>query len=101
MTKSKNKPIKQQPSDLFVQVKYLIEESRSQVAVTVNAALSMLYWRIGKCIREDILMNRRAGYGEQVIKKLSVKLTQDYGRGWSYKQLRHCLHSVETFPDSQ
>ena len=24
-----------------------------------------------------------------------------YGKGWSEKQLRHCLHFAETFPDEQ
>jgi predicted nuclease of restriction endonuclease-like (RecB) superfamily len=32
---------------------------------------------------------------------LSQQLTQTYGKGWSEKQLRHCLHFAETFPDEQ
>lgn len=33
----------------------LIEETRQGVAATVNAALTLLYWRIGKRISEEIL----------------------------------------------
>ena len=29
------------------------------------------------------------------------QLTQAYGKGWSERQLRHCLYFVETFPDEQ
>ena len=37
----------------------LIEETRSSVATTVNAALTMLYWQVGKRINEEILKGKR------------------------------------------
>lgn len=39
---------------LFSSIKQLIEESKQQVAVAVNATMSMLYWRIGKRINEEL-----------------------------------------------
>jgi hypothetical protein len=33
---------------LFVDVTQLIEQSKHQIAISVNATLSMLYWNIGK-----------------------------------------------------
>jgi hypothetical protein len=42
-------------NDTLVQdIRSLIEEARSTVATTVNAALTMLYWRVGKRINEEI-----------------------------------------------
>lgn len=32
-------------------------------------------------------------------KLLADNLTQQFGPGWSEKQIRHCLRIVETFPD--
>ena len=61
--------------------------------------MSLLYWHIGKRIKEDVLQNKRAEYGKQIISSLSIQLTQEFGRGWSEKQLRHCLRTAETFPD--
>ncbi len=84
---------------LFSDVKHLIDEARKAVATTVNAATTMLYWNIGKRIHEDILDKKRAEYGKQIILTLSRQLTEEYGKGWSEKQLRHCLYIVETFPD--
>lgn len=86
---------------LFKDVQTLIDESRHRVAVSVNAELSMLYWNIGKRIKTDILRNKRAEYGQQVLLKLSLALTQKYGKGWSEKQLQHCLRAAETFPDEE
>ena len=86
---------------LFSEIKQLIEETRQAVAVTVNAGTTMLYWNIGNLINNEILGNKRAEYGKEVVKSLSKELTQQYGKGWSDKQLRHCLRIAETFPDME
>jgi predicted nuclease of restriction endonuclease-like (RecB) superfamily len=88
-----------QNNSLFTSIRQLIEESKQQVAVAVNATMSMLYWRIGKQINKDILQNTRAGYGVMVIKSLALELSFQYGKGWSEKQLRHCLQFAEIFPN--
>ena len=84
---------------LFADVVGLIEESKGYVAVAINAALTVLYWKVGKCINDNLLQNQRGEYGKQIVVTLSRQLTETYGRGWSEKNLRHCLYTVETFPD--
>ena len=53
--------------NLFADISRLITESKASVAQTVNTALTMLYWRIGKRINEEVLQHKRADYGMQVI----------------------------------
>jgi predicted nuclease of restriction endonuclease-like (RecB) superfamily len=84
---------------LIAQIKNLIEQSRQQVAVEVNSAITMLYWQIGKRIIDEVLQNQRAEYGKEIVTSLSRHLTEEYGRGWSDKHIRHCLRFAETFPD--
>ena len=86
-------------SNLLADIKKLIEQSKQQVAVVVSSTMTMLYWHIGNRIKIDILQNKRAAYGQEIVKQLSANLTQQYGRGWSEKHLRHCLRTAETFPD--
>jgi predicted nuclease of restriction endonuclease-like (RecB) superfamily len=86
-------------NSIFNDIKQLIEQSRSQVAMAVNTAMSQLYWQIGVRIKSHILHDKRAEYGEQVIKNLSVILTQEFGKGWGQNQLRHFLRAAETFQD--
>jgi len=88
-------------SPMIGDIKQLINESRQQVALTVNATMTMLYWQIGKRINDEVLKNERAEYGKQIVATLSTQLTQEYGNGWSEKQLRHCLHFAETFPEKE
>ena len=88
-------------TNLLGDIKTLIEQSKQQVAVAVNSTMTMLYWQVGSRIKEDVLQNKRAKYGQEVIKQLSVELIEQYGKGWSEKHLRHCLRIAETFPDFQ
>ncbi len=70
-----------------------------KVAQTVNIGLTATYWNIGKRINDDVLKNKRAEYGKQIVVTLSRQLMDEYGQGWSTKQLQHCLHFADTFPD--
>lgn len=71
---------------MLVSIKQLIEQSKQQVAVSVNATITTLYRQIGKHINEEILKDKRAEYGKQIVSTLSRQLTADYGRGWGDKQ---------------
>jgi len=85
--------------DFFNEIKSLIEQVRSDVAASVNAQLTLLYWQIGKRVRDEILKGERAEYGEQIVVSLARQLEQEYGRGFSHKNLRHMLRFAEVFPD--
>lgn len=84
---------------LLDEIKQLIEQSRQKVAVEVNSTISILYWQVGKRINYEILQNKRAEYGKQIVQSLSYQLKGEYGKGWSEKHLRHCLRMAETIPD--
>lgn len=91
--------LQQDDSGLIAEIRQLIDSARQRAAMAVNAELTLLYWQIGQRIRRDVLDEQRADYGAAVIASLAAKLTASYGRGWSEKQLRHCLRFAETFPD--
>ena len=86
-------------SAVLVDIRQLIDSTRHRVAMAVNAELTLLYWQIGRRIRTEVLQNQRAEYGKQIIATLAQQLTADYGKGWSEKQLRHCLRIAEIFAD--
>ena len=86
-------------TSLFSDIKHLIEASKNNVAVSVNAEMTLLYWNIGRRINNEVLQNERAEYGKKIVATLSRQLHFEYGTGWSEKQLRHCLRFAETFPN--
>ena len=87
--------------DLVKEISLYIEESKQQLAITVNATLSLLYWQIGKRINEEILQNQRAEYGKEIVSSLAQALSIEFGKGWSEKLLRHCLRTAETFKNKE
>ena len=87
--------------ELFADIRRMIEETRSAVATTVNAGLTMLYWRIGHRIQQEILKGKRADYGAEIVSTLSRQLEMEYGSGFSAKSIRHMIRFAEAFPDEQ
>ena len=68
-------------SDLLDDLRALIAEARQNVAQTVNSALVLMYWRVGARIRSDILKEKRAAYGEEIVSTLSRQLAVEFGEG--------------------
>ena len=84
---------------LLDDLRQMIEETRQAVATIVNTALTMLYWNVGRRIREDVLQEKRAEYGREILPTLSAKLTIEYGRGWNERNLAYMVKFAEIFPD--
>ena len=74
---------------LYTQVSELIQEARKQVASQVNTALLATYWNVGRLSVEDEQNSEhRAEYGKQVLKELSKRLTEAFGKGFSRANLQ-------------
>lgn len=100
-----NKDLDLQPNEqqeenlLYNDVCEIIDRARVRVATYVNTEVCLTNWYVGKRIKEDVLFNRRAEYGKQIVKNLSIRLVHRYGNGWSEKKLRHCLRAAYTFSE--
>lgn len=76
---------------LFDAISCLIDESRKQVAKAVNTAMVYTYYGVGQYIVEFEQGGKvRAAYGKGVLKRLSARLTEKYGMGWSVETLTKC-----------
>ncbi|MBQ9678887.1 MAG: DUF1016 family protein [Prevotella sp.] len=91
----------QQENQLYRDVCQIIDGARGRIATYVNTEACLTNWYVGKRIKEDVLYNKRAEYGKQVLKNLSVKLSERYGSGWSYYKLQHCVRSAYTFSEDE
>jgi predicted nuclease of restriction endonuclease-like (RecB) superfamily len=56
---------------------------------------------VGLRIKTETLRNQRADYGKEVLKNLSVLLTEKYGKGWGYEKLKHCVRSAYLFTEEE
>lgn len=84
---------------LLRDLRTLIAEARRDVARQVNSALVLLYWRVGQRILRDILKEKRAEYGEQIVPTLSAQLTPEFGEGFGKRNLFRMIRFAEVFPE--
>ncbi|MCL2246084.1 MAG: DUF1016 N-terminal domain-containing protein [Lentimicrobiaceae bacterium] len=61
--------------------------------------MTMLFWNVGKRINEDMLQNKRADYGKQIVATLSRQLTEKYGRNFERTNLTRMMKFAEQFFD--
>ena len=87
------------PTDLLTEVRELILAAREGVARTVDSGMTALYWNVGRRIRQDILKEKRAGYGEGIVAALGRQLESEFGRGFGKRNLFRMIRFAEVFPD--
>ena len=78
-------------NNLFEQIKNIIEQTKQNVAISVNSSLTIMYWEIGNKINQDILKNQRAEYGKEIVVTLSRQLQDNFGKGFDEKNLRRMM----------
>ncbi|MGV3588827.1 MAG: PDDEXK nuclease domain-containing protein [Adhaeribacter sp.] len=84
---------------LYSKVSGLIQSAQTYLVKSVNSSMVVLYWHIGQTIQEEVIKNEKAEYGEQVMQTIAYQLTQQYGRGYSYRNLYRMVRFYEFFPD--
>ena len=92
--------IKKHNQQLYSDICKFIEEARSFVANSSNTAITLLYWKIGERINNDLLDNQRAEYGKQIVSQLATQLQQQFGkRGFQERNIRRMMQFAQLFPD--
>lgn len=84
---------------LITSIRQIITESQASAVRSINHALTLMYWQIGRVIVEEEQQgNERADYGKALIKNLSAQLVIDYGENLSSRNLQLSRQLYLTFP---
>jgi predicted nuclease of restriction endonuclease-like (RecB) superfamily len=74
---------------IYKRIRQILESARTSVARSVNTTQVMANWLIGQeIVEEEQKGHRRAGYGENLIRELAVRLQADYGTGYNLTNLK-------------
>ena len=98
--KKHNIGIEQAPdsmSGLFQDACVIIEQAQTAAYRAVNETLIKRNWLLGMRIQKEVLNDKRAEYGEQVIRGLAKDLTLKYGAGYSRNNLYRYLSFYKSF----
>ncbi len=73
---------------LFGKIADLLNEARKSIVKNINQTIVITYFEVGKLIVEEEQQGKeRAEYGKSVLKELSQKLTDEFGKGYSVYNL--------------
>lgn len=90
------------PDSLLSDLRGIIDRARGNVAQTANSELTLMYWNIGRRINHELLGNKRAEYGKQVVAEVSAHLQAIYGsKGFEHRNIRRMIQFYQKFPDFQ
>ena len=74
--------------DIYQEIHDLLHKARQDIISNVNYTMTKTYFLIGKrMVEEEQNGNKRAEYGKKLMKTLSEKLTKEFGKGFSQRNL--------------
>ncbi len=87
------------PKNVFQSIKTTIDEARNKAKQSINHIMTEAYWNIGRLIvEEEQKGDEKAAYGEELIKELGQKLSEEYGKGFSKRNLHNMVKFYRGFP---
>ena len=87
------------PEDFFNRVRLILSQARQQALQSVNVLMVQAYWAIGQeIIEEEQKGANKAGYGEQLLEGLAKRLTREFGKGFTQRNLRYMRAFYLAFP---
>ena len=86
--------------NLLTEIRQIIAQSQESAVRSVNQALTLMYWQIGRVIVDDEQQGQaRAGYGKGLINTLSAQLVADHGENFSPRNLQLSRQFYLTVPN--
>ena len=94
--------IETRATQLAEKIEVLVTEARRKVASVANTAQVYTYYEIGRYIIEDEQGGKvRAEYGKGVLKRVSERLTERLGKGWSVDTLENARNFYNIYAKSE
>ena len=85
---------------IYESIRSILEEGRRQAVVRINSIMVETYWKIGeRIVLEEQQGVERAEYGKFLLQSLSRILCSEFGKGFSYANLRNFRQFYLTWPN--
>lgn len=93
--------IEQVSNSIYDGVSAIINDTRKKVAVYVNSQANMMFWNIGNYIMNELKYETYSSYGEKILATVSQRLTEQYGKGYSYSALTRMMKVATIYANKQ
>ena len=100
--KTKLATVRREVSPFHDEIKKILQTARGKAQSAVNFAMVEAYWLIGKrIVEEEQGGEAKAQYGKRLLENLSSQLSHEFGKGFSYANLRNFRQFYQTYPDQE
>ena len=87
---------------LIDDLRRIINRARANVALKANEEIILMFWEIGERINREVLGNKRAAYGQQIVSQVATQLQSEFGeKGFGVRSIRRMMQFAEYFPDDK
>lgn len=83
--------IEQISTSIYNGISSIINDARQKIVVYVNSQANMMFWQIGKYIVDELKYETYSAYGDKILATVSQRLTEQYGKGYSYSALTRMM----------
>ena len=95
-----SKDLESSNESFYESVREILSKARANAYASVNFIMVEAYWRIGqRIVEEEQGGDEKAAYGKELIKELSKRLGDEFGKGFSVANLKNFRQFYLTFPD--
>lgn len=88
-------------AQLLLGIESLINQTGRNVALYLNAKISFLYWSIGHYIIAEMKHEAYSRQGQQILATLSRRLTENFGKGYTYSGLNRMIKVAEVYTEEE
>jgi len=97
-----NKKLNLIKTSFYNDIRQILQSARNKAYSVINTAMIDAYWLIGRRIVEEEQKGKnRAEYGHELIKKLSIELNAEFGKGFSVANLKNFRRFYITFANDK
>lgn len=84
------------------EIRQILQDARQRTYNFINSAMVEAYWKIGeRIVLQEQSGAERATYGEALLKELSIALTAEFGKGFTYANLANMRQFYLTYPSAE
>jgi hypothetical protein len=85
-------------SDVYNNIRAVLATARQKAYSAINSAMVEAYWEVGRQIEQAV--GDRAEYGKGLLQYISQKLSAEFGKGFTVRNLQTMRQFYETFPNT-
>jgi predicted nuclease of restriction endonuclease-like (RecB) superfamily len=86
---------------VVVDKEVMCDDAQHVVVVYVNKHANLMFWHIGHFINEDLGYRKCSAYGDKIIATLSQRLTNHYGKGYTYSAVTRMMKVARIYHDEE